>query len=416
MATPYLKSWTPSTTYEFDLRIGNKDYSNDMYKLSIKSSTTTPYQNFEIELFLDPNDLITQEIYGQTPIKLTVTLKGETISSEEQVKFDLMFAETETAYHMQRASQQTDQIERVPITLSTISRPSFTTMSKIVNNVYFGTTPEAIVRNVTTQASGATLEYDTNGKNPLLIDQFLIPPSTLYRTIKYLDRTYGVFHGMLGLHCSFDNIIKVQNLSKKTQSSQAFTVYSLATNIDQQKILESEDPTVFYTRIPIKVMNRGNSIFSAISPTVRYITKPKNQLSHTIDIDTESFAQTYGIISKNAANKQTIFYDTDAIRKDSRITYHTNQTGFDTDQGFVNAGLSRTMADVSMIIVELQHRLPILNLMNVGDAVNIIPQVAEFKSLGGLYVLKASDIGWVRSKVWESWARLYLVRTNVSSN
>lgn len=416
MATPYLKSWTPDITYEFDLKIGDKDYSNDLYKLSIKSSTATPYQNVEIELYLDSTDLLTEQIYGQTPIKLSVKLKGEEVYTQQQVDFDLMFSGTESSFHMQRASQLTDQVERTPITFSTVSRPAFTTMSKMVNSVFFNTTPEAVVTSLLNQAPTAKVEYDANGKNPLKIDQFLIPPSTIYRTINYLDRTYGIFNGMLGLHCSHDNVVKIQNLSKKIGSSQAFTVYTLSTDINQEKILTMTGPDKFYTKVPVKVMNRGNSIFAAISPTNRYITKPSNALSQTIDINTEDFAKDYGIISKNVANKQTIYYDSAAVRPDSRITYHTNQTGFNSDQGFVKANLSRMIGDVSMLVVELQHRLPILNLMNVGEAVHLIPQVAEYKDLGGFYVLKGSDIGWVRSKVWESWARLYLMRTNLSVN
>lgn len=416
MATPYLKSWTPDISYEFDLRIGDIDYSNDLYKLSIKSSTTTPYQLIKMELYLDSTELLTEQIYGQTPIKLSVKLKGETVWTQEQVDFDLMFSDTQASFHMQHVNQETDQAERVPVTLSTISRPAFKTMSKMVNNVYFATTSEAIIQNLITQVPDAKLEYDANGKSKLAIDQFLIPPSTIYKTINYLDRTYGVFDGMLGLHCSHDNIVKVQNLSKKIGSSNAFSVYSLATNVNQEKILSMTDPTKFYTKVPIKVSNRGNSIFAIVAPRNRYITKPSNALSTTIDVNTEEFSKTYGIISKNIADKQTIYYDAEAMNADKRIAYHTNQTGFNSDQGFVRSNLSRAIADVSMVEIELQHRLPILNLMNVGEAVNFIPQVSEYKKLGGSYVLKGSDIGWVRSKVWESWARLYLIRTNISTD
>jgi len=415
MATPYLKSWTPDTSYEFDLRIGDIDYSNDLYKLSINSSTTTPYQNIQLELYLDSTQILTEQIFGQTPIKLSVKLKGETVWTQEQVDFDLMFLETESSYHMQQVASATDQAERTPITFNTVSRPAFKTMTKMVNNIYHNTSPEAIVRNVLEQAKDAKLEYDANGKSKLGIDQFLIPPSTIYTTLRYLDRTYGIFDGMLGLHCSHDNIVKVQNLSKKVSSSQAFTVYTLATNLNQEKILSMTDPSKFYTKVPIKIRNRGNSIFAYTSPRNRYITKPSDALSHTIDINTETFAQEYGVISKNIADKQIIYYDAQAMSQDNRIRYHTDQTGYNRDEGFVKSNLTRSIADVSLLEVELQHRLPILNLMNVGESVNLIPQVSEYKHLGGNYVLKGADIGWVRSKVWESWARLYLMRTNVSS-
>jgi hypothetical protein len=52
--------------------------------------------------------------------------------------------------------------------------------------------------------------------------------------------------------------------------------------------------------------------------------------------------------------------------------------------------------------------------MSVGEGVNFLPQVSDYKSLGGFYVLKASEIGWIRSKTWESWARLHMMRSNIS--
>jgi hypothetical protein len=417
MATPYLKSWTPGTTYEFDLRIGDRDYSNDLYSVSIKSAINTPYQNVDLELYLDPNDIITDKIYGQAPIKFNVTLKGESTWPQQTVKFELMFSGTEADYQMQKTSQLRDQSERSPIIFSTVSRNAYTTMSKMVNSVYFGQTPESIVRSILANTD-AKIEYDTNGKNGLKIDQLLIPPSSVYKTVNYLDRTYGLFNGMMAFHCSHDNVAKIQNLSTKIGSSQAFTIYTLATDMNQEKILSMTEIDKFYTKTPVKVMNRGNSIFAVVSPRNRYITKPRDRLSHTIDIESEEFVKSHGIISRaGAASKESnrIYYDTYAIKDDSRITYHTDQTGYDLDEGFVKSNLSRAFGDVSLVSIQLQHRLPILNLLNVGEAVNLIPQVSDYKNLGGFYILKASDIGWVRSKVWESWARVYLMRSNISS-
>ena len=286
-------------------------------------------------------------------------------------------------------------------------------MTTVVNDLYFGQTAESIVRDVLSKTS-AKIEYDTNGKSSLSIDQFLIPPSTVYKTVKYLNRTYGIFNGSLGFHCSHDNTVKIQNLSKKTTSSQSLTIHQLATNTDQSKILSETDPSKFYTKLPIKVFNRGNSVFSVLAPTNKYIVKPRDQLFRSLDINTENFIKDYGPVSPNISGKPEIFYDKDAIKTDKRVAYRINHTGYDSDQTFINANMSRAIQDMSQIEIELQHNLPILNLMTVGEGVNFISQVSDYQAINGFYVIKATELGWIRSKVWESWARLNLMRSNIS--
>jgi hypothetical protein len=414
MTQRLLKSWTPNISYEFELRINDQDYSNDLVSLTIRSAVNTPYQNISLDLFLDSSDLLTEEIYGQTPIKLVVTLLGELGWPQQRVEFDLLFLNINTDYSTQRTHEAFDQKERVAVSFETISRPSYQSMTTLVNGLYFGKTPEDIVNDVLSKTN-ADVEYDTNGKSGLVIDQFLIPPSTVYRTVHYLDKIYGIFNGVLGFHCSFDNRIRVQNLSKQVIASQALTIHQLATNSDQSKILEATDPSQFYTKVPIKVFNRSNSIFSVLAPTNRYVVKPRNQLFKIIDINTEEQAKSFGLISKNISGTSDIFYDKEAIKTNKRITYHTNQTGYDIDNTFINANLTSSLQDMSQLQIEVQHNLPILNLMEVGQGVNFLTEITTYSALSGFYILKASEIGWIRSKVWESWAHMHLIRTNIST-
>ena len=412
MATPYLKSWTPTTTYEFNLVIDNKDYSNDLTRLTIKSSVATPYQNVSFELFLDPTDVIENKIYGESKITLTIILKAKTHSSDQQIIFELMFLRLETPYKSVRSVHLPsggEQKERESIVIETVIRNAYTTMNKNVNELFIGKTPEQIITSLVQNNTDAKLEYDTNGKNPLVIDQFLAPPSTLYQVIKYLDRTYGVFKGDMSVNCFFDNTVRVQNLSKKIQSDQAFTVYQLATDVDQRKIFESNDPKQFYTKEPVRLINRGNAIISSIGKTRNYIVKPSNQLFTTISKDSNDTAVNNGIISKRGKNIK-VHYDSKALE---RNIYITNETGYNTDDSFAIASMTRSLEDVGMLSIGLQDSLPLLNLMKIGSSVKFITQISDYKPFGGMYVLRTSDIGFIRSKVWESWARIIIMRANI---
>jgi hypothetical protein len=413
MATPILKSWTPSTTYDFDLRIADKDYSNDLVSVGIRSAVNTPYQNFTLDLYLDATDILIDELYGQNPIKLSIKLMGEVSWPQQTVEFDLLFLNIDAQYTMQRANKAGDQSERVPVRFNAISRKAYTTMTTIVNGFYEQEGAKGIIEDVLSNTE-ATIEYDTNGRRKYAIEQFLIPPSTIYKTVLYLDRTYGVFEGSLGFHCTYDNRVKVQNLSKKTTSSQYLTIHQLATTTDQSKIINETDPTKFYTKVPVKMFNRGNSVFSVLAPINRFIVKPDSELYKVIEINTEDFIKTYGTIAPNILGNQEIFYDKFAIKTDKRIRYRTNQTGDNSDKTFIQANMAKAIQDMSQIEIELQHNLPILNLMEVGEGVNFLSQISEYRPITGYYVLKASEIGWIRSKTWESFARVYLMRSNIS--
>lgn len=413
MPTQLLKSWTPNTSYEFYLLIGNKDYSNDLVRLSIRSSIVTPYENILLELFLDSTELLYEEIYGQNKIQLSIILKGETTYPDQRFDVDLMFLRIQTDYRMQRSTrtQLGEQIERKPILIETVARNAYKSMSSQVNNIYTGKTPYEIISDLVSKVTTKPkLEYDTNNRSKLSIDQLLIPPTTLYRAINYLDKTYGVFYGNMSVQCSFDNTIMIQNLSKKIQSDQALTIYQLATDSDQTAILESNDPTKFYTKEKVELVNRGNSIVSGVGPTRKFIVKPNNQLFNTVEKDTNNTTVTNGIVSKQTATTK-IYYDTEVI---NRTVYHTNQTGYNTDDTFATAKITGETQDISILSIGLQHNLPILNLVKTGSSVNFVTHISDYKPLGGMYVLKTSEIGWIRSKVWESWARLYLMRANIA--
>ena len=61
MAEDQSRYWTPNRTYEFVLKVGKKDITNDVHKITILTSLDVPYQTFIIDLILDANDLILDE-------------------------------------------------------------------------------------------------------------------------------------------------------------------------------------------------------------------------------------------------------------------------------------------------------------------------------------------------------------------
>jgi len=409
--TPLITNWHPEVTYDFSLRIGGEDRSTDLTRVEIRSSITMPYQHIFLDIFMDPHDILMYDLFGQQNILLSIKLKGKTPEVLEQVDFLLMYIDTEADYRSGQQSAETDQVERGICRLKTVCIGAYQSMSTMVNAIYFNQTPGQIIRDLVSRTNAVDFNYDISGRSNLKIDQLLIPPTTLYNVVTYLDKTYGIFRGPMAFHATYDNKIKLQNLNKKPNSAQIVTLHLLSTDGDSSSITEAADPKVFYTKKPVINSYKGNAVFSVEAPTIRHIVKPRNSLAQTIETNLETFSSKYGVIEKN---NPKVHYNKLAI-DNRRIGYDTNQTGYDTDQIFIQSNLSQNISDLASTIATVEGNLPTLNLMAIGEHVKLVSHSNDHIKLGGSYILKGTDIQFVKGTLWESFARLYMTRTNVAS-
>jgi len=411
-STPLISYWHPDITYDFTFRIGEKDFSTDLVRVEIRSSVTMPYQHIFLEVYMDPQSILIDSLFGQQEMKLIVRLKGKVPESLEQVEFKLMYIDTDADYYPAQKSHESDQTERAITRFETVCMDPYKTMSTMVNEVQQNKTPYSIISDLFSKNTNVNeLIYDSQGRSKLVIDQLLIPPTTLYNVINYIDKTYGVFDGAMGFHATFDNKVKIQNLTKKIKSAQKYTLYLTATDEDESKVFGSEKGDVFYSRKSISSSYKGNAVFSVEAPKIVYITKPKDKLFSTIDVDLESFSKEYGIIEPN--NTQ-IYYNNTGIDKAKRIGYERNYTGYDSDETFINSNLSQNILDMSILEAEIGGNLPILNLMEVGEHVKVVSHMDDHLKLSGAYILKGSDIQFVKDTTWISFARMHLCRSNIA--
>lgn len=415
--------WSPTRTYELEIKIGKLDLTPDLYKLSIITSIEVPYQTIILDLYLDPSDVIVQKLYGQNTINFNARFIGD-VSEDfalERISMDLLPITTEIDIPMYDKLgpnvMTTGYKERRAYSVTTVASQPYKIMNRIVNDVFYGSNIQSAISGLVQKYTPRTtsIKYDINNRNAEPLDQILVPPTTLYQAIKYLNRTIGIFNGIPAIYCQADvtqpqnSIIYIKNITKKITSSHKFTVWQLATGANNDDIIKkSGDGKVYYTLNPLKTTYNGSSVFAAIAPTVRYIAKPKDSLFTQFDIDLESFAKEYGIISKS----NTIFFDSDVIDVSNRILYAKDHTGNDNSQAYINANLSKVISELSTITLDIEQNLMLFNLMEVGEAVQINSKMASVADLTGKYILKASTIDFVRSKDWESSARLYLIRTN----
>lgn len=411
MAEDSSRYWSPSRTYEFELKIGKIDLTPDLISVKIFTTLDNPYQTITLDLFLDSADIILEEIYGQKPLKLKIKLFGTSdYLPQEQIDMELMYlsskmpVETSTPVQSNETSKNRD-----PISIVCVARNAYTTMNTVVNSVYQAKSMASIIGDIVSGQVEAELKIDSQGINKSDIDQVVIPASTLYQNLLYLNRTFGIYSGMVGIYCDYNNVVHIKNLTDRMKKNEKFIVYQLPLGQDNSKVIdECTDGKRFYTTKNLNTTYKGNSAFAFMAPTLKHVVKPKDRLYHTITTDLEEFSKEYGLISKG--NK--MFFDSEAIPKTKRVSIHKDHTGYELDETFIQAKYSRRVSSITEMSVQLERSIRITNLMEVGETIKLDTRIDVSRDFTGTYILKSSMLNFLRGKDWEATGMLNLMRTN----
>ena len=191
------RAFTPSQTYDIQVKIKGLDYTNDMISVMIGSSLSTAYQIVNLTMSVDPNDVIVEDLFGGEAIKLSITLLGEQEYPGPRIDMELMYVSSSFQLTQKDEMSTMTQKDRTTLNVLTVVRNAYTIMNTLVNKVFIGTTLASIISSLASDV-GASLEYDTNGQNTEAIDQVCIPPTTFYKIIKeHIRNDPDVFDGYL---------------------------------------------------------------------------------------------------------------------------------------------------------------------------------------------------------------------------
>jgi len=413
---------SPSRNYELSCKVGKFDLTNDLIQLSIVSSVEIPYRTYIMDLFLDPDDMILQKIYGQEPIQLKIKVFGSTENiPHEIIETNLMALGSKFDLLMKDSQPQLPDKIRSSIRIRAIPLEGYSVMTAFVNGVYLGKNLRTIVNDLVSK-SGGDLFYDGSDANSSTYDQIIIPPSPLYKALQYLDRTFGFFNGLAAIGSSsiktkrksnsaISSDIKpkviIKNLTNQTDFAK-ITITQLSTDsVNQEELLNKFDGKTFYTYNPVETEYTGNTMFSTYGTTMKHIVKPRDELYRTIELDTATIADDYGITTKK---KQLFFSGKGQVK---RTSFFKDHTGYDKDETFIRAIHSKFFAQMSILKVHLEKWLILQNLLDVGNGVIFRSKITDVMDLTGHYVSKFSLTHFIRAnRDWECGVTLNLIRTN----
>lgn len=416
--------FVPSRLYDIQIKIKDLDYTSDLYKLSIISSLSSAYISVILTLNIDPNDVIIEEVFGGEPVKLFIRLNRENPFAGNQVEIEseFMYVSSSFPLTMKDKTSRIIQKDRVKLEMVTIARKPYKIMNTLVNQVYIGKKLKEIIEDLV-EPTGAKLQYDTNYQNENVINQVCIPPTTLYNIIKeydmssddifngFLDQRFGLFDGAAGVFCINDKIY-IKNLSERLKLKQAFTIYELASNDnpeDFKKIMdEATKGNTFYTYDPISTDYSGNAKYAKFAIDMRYIVRPNNTITTTIQEDLRDIARNYSLFHREKGLIPKLYID----KETQRTRYYNEDSGYNKDKSLFTSRFSRILSNTATLSINIERNLPILNLLNVGDCVKFKPRTIEYMDLKGKYILWSSQVDFVNNGNWESTCTVNLTRTN----
>ncbi len=415
--------YTPNRLYDLQVKIKDLDYTNDVISVVLSSSLSTAYQVVTLTFHIDPSEVIVEDLFGQDPIKLNITLLREQEYPGPRIDIELMYVSS--SFQLTQRDEMTtgNQKDRTILTIITVARQPYKIMNKLVNKVFIGSNLSSIVSSLASDV-GTTVDYAIDGQNTEAIDQVCIPPTTFYKIIKehtrndpdifdgYLDQRFGLFDGVPGVFCQYDGKVYIKNLTANLKKAQTFTIYDLAFMKDEkemQRILdESIDGKTFYTYDTVETDYAGNAKFAKLGTTLNHIVRPNDALTNTITQDLSAIAKDYSLVYQAQTSNPRLYIDP-AI---NRTRYYNEDSGFNNEATLFNSRYARTISDLSTLTLNIERDLPVLHLIDVGECVKFKPKTAEYIDFEGKYILWSSQINFTRPSDWETTATINLVRTN----
>ena len=404
------KLFQPTRSYDITLSINNNQdtlYSKYLEEIRIGTSLVSAYTGVTLIIFIPSHVIFKDKVYGQDTILLKLDLMGQDETIQETIELDLLMISSEFEVPVTTEMATESQEDRTIMRIQTVTRIPFITMTTTVNKVYgihktLLTTKGIIDDLISTYAPNVEGTEWGTGENKDTITQVCIPPTTLYEAIKYMDRTFGIFNGVAGIFCRYDNTIFIKNLAEEITKEPILSIDHIA--IGDNPVIKDEDKKKVLTYDNIHTSYTGNAKFSYYGKTLKHIVLPDDKLSDTIELDLETIAKDNGCSDGSEIH----------VHKDlERTRYYIAHGGYGESETFAKSMISKGIYDMTRSRLSIERNVLIEPLLNVGNSIILGIKTLEHKPIGKKYILLSTDTKLHRSEAgWEATADLELVKTN----
>jgi hypothetical protein len=381
--------------YTILFTIDSLDLSSHVDSVKIISSIESVYSAIIIDFKIDSQDVILQKIYGQKPIKLTVSLRTEDQQELSMCEWNLIAIDIKTDFDMKPQEGDPTNQKTNPVTIVCVIKEAFVAMSTLVNRLIGDSkqmTPLEVVKDIVSKCAKIDAEIDEENKNTETIYQMIIPPMTLSKSIKYIDQYFGLYKGPYYAFCTTENgefRFRMSDLSRSIKKPEEYTIYLLTAGGDQKSsVFDEVDPSEnkYYVYDPMATKYKGNKSVMKEAYNHRFITRPMDKLYHNIDFNMND------VFKDNAAKSGS---STEMLLSEdvkSRYKIHTEHTGYETTDTFARSSLSQKLTNLSYLNFSIDRNINITAPMRVGIPIIVETDSPSYLEYRGKYLVSQSVI------------------------
>ena len=403
--------------YDIEFKIDGKEFTPNLQMVKIVNSIHAVFQTVIVEFRIDAQDVVSQEIYGQKPVKLKIRLMVDDKQEKDEHEIELY-----TLYVLGGNSMKPQNERQHPlsnrITLIGVPKKPWDAMTMPVNYLSSNTSPKSPY-DVTTDLIDKFLpnvkkDLVDKNKNSYVGEQIPIPPMNFAAAIDYLHDRYSIFKGPMFYQCLFEETtLSMWDLGKKMNDPEVIKVYTLAQGKKEKPEIYQQsgnDDKTFYTYSNIKFKTRSNVLAAGENYEHNYVMKPRDQFYNVKTIDAQKIYDNF--LPKDGGGKWLIHDD----MKQNNKRYHARSfPGVDTDESLITSKLSNSFLMQSEASLRLDRNIRLKNLFKVGIPMKLEAETSNYMRYHGKYLVRGSLVTLTRdaSAHYKGIVDLDLFRSNV---
>lgn len=403
--------------YDVEFTIDGKDHTPNVQSVRIINSIFAVFQTVMVEFRIDSQDVVSQEIYGQKPVKLIIRLMTDDKQEKDQYEIEIY-----TLYVMGSKPQKPQNERQHPlsnrVTLIGVPKQPWDYMTTPVNYLSKNTNPKSpydVVNDMIDKyLVGVKKDIVDKNKNSYAGEQIPIPPMNFACAVDYLNERYSIFKGPLFYQCIFEeNTLSMWDLGRKIDEPEVLKIYTLAHGKKEKpEIYENSgrDDKTFYTYSNVIFKTRSNVLAAGENYEHNFIMKPRDQLYNTRTVNAKKIYDTF--LPKDGGGEWLIHDD---LKKQNKRWYGRSFVGVDLNEALITSKMASKFLIQSEAKIRLDRNIRLKNLFKVGVPVKLQAETANYMRYHGKYLIKGTAITLTRdtSSHYKGIADVHVFRSNV---
>ena len=396
--------------FSVELYVGDQEITKYLYGVRIVNNILCAWPTISIRLGIDCNNIILNDIYGQTEMKLKITLNTEEGKPQETNVFHLLYLESNVGL-IPKVRESQNQYDLQTIEFSTIPIYAMNLMGMFINEIYEEEdgpkTGIQIIQDILT-GYGFPNEIDNKGAVTTTINQTIIPPMSFNQMINFLELYNGIYQGPIFYNCSHTGKFRMWDMSQRIQKTSIFKIYQLSTGgsdpDDINKIFkETTIGNAYYTREPVQTIYHSNANVLKYGYDFFQVMHTSSSLYDLKYKSADDIVKNFGVV-----NEGKNFVYNNFLK--NRRKYFYNISG---NHELVTCTASSNLARLSTLQITLNRNIRISKILNIGEPITFEPKTLEYMRYQGKYILESYDfqLSQTGADNWDSICQLRMFRT-----